>query len=258
MDRVLHLIPQFSGGGGGRSALAAASASAETTGMRPTIVSLRPTPPAMRRAMSPGGVELIDAPSREDLLDAIARADLVQVHFWNSPELIELLETDLPPCRVLIWPHVAGHTAPQVIDPSLIDRATLVVATSKRSADVIARLGGKERPEVIPPIPGWDRVEDVTRNTSGGYNVGYIGTVGMIRLHPDFIRISNAARIPEARFIVCGDGDASRSLPREAAEAGAADRFEFRGHVDRIGDALAEFDVFGYPIRPGTSASSDL
>jgi hypothetical protein len=113
-------------------------------------------------------------------------------------------------------------------------------------------------PEVIPPVPGWDRVEGVARTSSGGFNVGYIGTVGMVRLHPDFVRMSDAARIPEARFIVCGAGDAAKAFPRQAEELGVAGRFDFRGQVERIGEALSEFDVFGYPIRPGTSASSDL
>ena len=255
---VLHLIPQLSGGGGGRSALTAAIAAREATGVPQAIASVRPAAPAMAIAARTAGIELIDSPSQREVHEAVAASDLVQLHLWNSPELFELLESDLPSCRLLVWPHVAGHTPPQMIDPAVIDRATLVVATSTRSAEVIARISGEARPEVIPPVPGWGRVEGVAREPSGGFTVGYIGTVGMIRLHPDFIRMSAGARVPEARFIVCGDGDAAKLLPRQVEEIGAAERFDFRGHVDRIGEALAEFDVFGYPIRPGTSASSDL
>jgi glycosyltransferase involved in cell wall biosynthesis len=258
MGGVLHLIPQLSGGGGGRSALVAAIAVREASGRSQTIASVRPASPTMASGARAAEIELIDSPPQRELHEAIAASDLVQLHLWNSPELVELLESDLPPCRLLVWPHVAGHTPPHVIEPALIEGATLAVATSTRSADVIARMSGGVPPEMIPPVPGWDRVEGVTRSSSGGFNVGYIGTVGMIRLHPDFVQMSAGARIPEARFIVCGDGDAARSLPRRAEEIGVAERFDFRGHVSRIGDALAEFDVFGYPIRPGTSASSDL
>jgi glycosyltransferase involved in cell wall biosynthesis len=258
MGGVLHLIPQLSGGGGGRSALTAAIAARDATGTSQTIASLRPTAPAMALPARTAGIEVIDAPLLRELHEAIAASDLVQLHLWNSPELAELLESDLPPCRLLVWPHVAGHTPPQMIDPAILDRATLAIATSRRSGETISRLSGDPAPELIPPVPGWDRVEGVSRTPSGGFNVGYIGTVGMIRLHPDFVRMSDAARVPEARFIVCGAGDAARSLPRQADEIAAADRFEFRGQVDRIGEALAEFDVFGYPARPGTSASSDL
>jgi glycosyltransferase involved in cell wall biosynthesis len=258
MGGVLHVIPQLSGGGGGRSALTAAMAARNATGAPQTIASLRPAAPTMALGAGAAAIELIDSAPVHELHEAIAGSDLVHLHLWNTPELVELLESDLPPCRLLVWPHVAGHTPPQVIDPTLVDRATLVVATSTRSAEVIAHISGEAPPEVIVPVPGWERVEGVTRAPTGGFNVGYIGTVGMIRLHPDFLRMSAEARIPEARFIVCGDGDAARSLPRQAEEIGAGERFDFRGYIDRIGEALAEFDVFGYPIRPGTSASSDL
>jgi hypothetical protein len=258
MDRVLHLIPQLSGGGGGRSALCAAAICAEHTDSRQEILSLRPAAPEQVQAARRAGIDVIDAPDPEQARDAIGAADLVQLHHWNSPELIELLESDLPPWRLLVWPHVAGHTPPQVLPPDLLERATLVVASSSRSARTIGDATGQAPPETIPPVPGWSRVEGVSRSSSGGFNVGYIGTVGVIRLHADFVRMSTAAGIPEARFIVCGDGDAVRSLPRQAEEMGAGDRFEFRGHVEGIADALAEFDVFGYPIRPGTSGSSDL
>jgi hypothetical protein len=255
MGGVLHVVPQLSGGGGGRATLSAARAAAQETEMPQAIASLRAAAPGLAKEARREGVELIDSPTPGDAHEAMRAADLVQVSFWNSPELIELLESDLPPCRLLVWPQVVGNTAPQVIDPVLLDRATLSIGSSRRNAEVI---GGEPQPEVIPPVPGWDRVEGVTRTSTAGFNVGYVGSVGVIRLHPDFVRISDAARIPEARFIVCGVGDASRSLPRQAEEIGARERFDFRGHVPRIREALSEFDVFGYPIRPGTSASSDL
>jgi glycosyltransferase involved in cell wall biosynthesis len=258
MREVLHLVPQLSGGGAGRAALTAAAAAAEATEMRQTIASLRPAAPALANGARRAQVELIDCPSRLELHGAIERTDLVHVHFWNHPELVELLESELPPCRLLVWPEVVGDTPPQVIDRTLIDRAALMIATSRRNAETIAGFSGKAAPEVIPPVPGWDRVTDVIRSNSGGFNVGYVGTVGLIRLHPEFVPMSAAARIPGARFIVCGDGDAVRSLPHQADELGCAERFEFRGFVERIAEALTEFDVFGYPIRPGTSASSDL
>jgi|tagenome__1003787_1003787.scaffolds.fasta_scaffold20880919_2 glycosyltransferase involved in cell wall biosynthesis len=258
MGEVLHIVPQLSGGGAGRAALTAAAAAAEVTEMRQTIVSLRPAMPALAIGARKAQLQLADTPSREVLHEAIGKADLVHVHYWNTPELIELLESNLPPCRLLVWPGVVGHTPPQVIDPTLIRRAARMIATSRRSAETIARFSDETAPEVIPPVPGWDRVAGVARSASGGFNIGYIGTVSMMRLHSDFIEMSAATQLPEARFIVCGDGDALRSLPREAEELGVAGRFEFRGFIERIADGLSEFDVFGYPIRPGTSASSDL
>jgi glycosyltransferase involved in cell wall biosynthesis len=258
MGEVLHVVPQLSGGGAGRATLTAAAAAAKSTEMRQTIVSLRPAAPALAIGARRARVELMECPAETALHEAMEAADLVHLHYWNTPELLELLESDLPPCRLLLWSEVVGHTPPQAIPRTLIDRCTLTIATSRRNAETMARIGGGPVPEVIPPVPGWDRVERVKRTSSGAFNVGYIGTVSMMRLHPEFIRMSAAARLDGGRFIVCGDGDALRSLPREAEELGASERFEFRGFIERIADGLSEFDVFGYPIRPGTSASSDL
>ena len=57
--------------------------------------------------------------------------------------------------------------------------------------------------------------------------------------------------------MLCGDGDAARELAHRAQAIGAAERFEFRGQIGRIGEALRDFDLFGYPLVP-RAASSDL
>src|SRR5438105_4568610 len=64
--------------------------------------------------------------------------------------------------------------------------------------------------------------------------------------------------VPHARFLICGAGGAMPVLRRQAAEQGIADRVEFRGFVEDIGRAIAEMDVFGYPLAEGTYAASEL
>jgi hypothetical protein len=113
-------------------------------------------------------------------------------------------------------------------------------------------------PFVIPPVGGWERIEGVTRSSRPGFNVGYIGTVAFTRLRQDFVRLSLAAGLDDVRFILCGDGSAGQVLRRQARDLGASDRFDFRGQIGDIRPALSDFDVFGYPLRGDTSASSDL
>jgi hypothetical protein len=88
--------------------------------------------------------------------------------------------------------------------------------------------------------------------------VGVIGKLDFAKLHPDFVAMCAAVPVPEARFVVCGVGSAAGALGRQAADHGIAARFELRGFVEDIGAAIAEMDVFGYPLAERTSAASEL
>jgi len=223
-----------------------------------TVASIRPSVGAMASQAQHSGVQVLDGVPLPRLLEAIGATDVTLVHLWNSPELHEVLECDLPPCRLLVWTHVAGHTPPQVLPPEIFARATETVATSELAADWV-RIASPGAPvRVIPPVGGWDRVQGVSRSARAGFNLGYIGTVAFTRISPRFVTMSLAAGVDEARFIVCGDGSAAPILRKEAEERGVAERFDFRGQLRGIGAALADFDLFGYPLRSGTSGSSDL
>jgi hypothetical protein len=255
--RVLHLIPILNFGGASRAAIAAAGAVAGEDEAH-MITSIRPALPGMAGVAQAGGTEVLDAPPQAELMEAIAAADLVLVHLWNSPELLEMLESDLPPCRLVVWVHVAGHTPPQVLPASIFRRASETVATSHFSARWVQSAQPEHPPVVIPPVGGWERVDGIVRSSLPGFNVGYLGSVAFTRMHPDFVRMSLAADLEEARFVVCGAGSAGARIRRQVRELGASERFEFRGQIREIGTALSDFDVFGYPLRPHTSVSSDL
>jgi hypothetical protein len=259
---VLHVIPSLGAGGGGRAALTAAVAAAEHADEDARIASLRPAHPWMLEDAASAGVDVFDAPAPEELMEEMAAADLVQLHYWNSPELQELLEHDLPETRLLVWAHVAGHTSPQLLPPELIAAADVNVATSRLNARVTAATLAPGIPDaglpVIPPVGGWNGIEPSTGSGGDGFVIGYVGTVGFVKLAPEFAELCAGVNVPDARFVVCGTGDAARSLPGQVAELGLADRFEFHGHVRDVGPVLAGTDVLGYPLRSDCSASSDL
>jgi glycosyltransferase involved in cell wall biosynthesis len=248
---VLHLIPVLSSGGGGRAAVAAATSPANG-GMRHRIASLRPAHPVAAAAADAQGVEVLDAPEVPDVLEAISEADLVTLHYWNSPELTELLELEFPEMRLLLWSHIAGDEPPQVMPPEVVAGADLARATSPRAVGALAGV------PVIPPVGEWERFEGVRRSDRPGFNVGYVGLVGYTKMHPRFAEVSASIRVPDARIIVCGAGDAVRNLRRRIAELGAQERFELLGQVEDVGAAMSDFDVFGYPLREETTWSSDL
>jgi L-malate glycosyltransferase len=254
---ILHLTPHL-GGGVGRVLLAWLSRANTDPSTRHEIYSLESVSPATRDKAAQGSIPLhVEAAGRlPELFAAISGADIVLVHWWNHPLLYSLLVNErLPPCRLALWSHVAGHTAPHIFTDNLINFTDrFVVATpwsfeapALRALDP-ALLRGRVR-EVFTTA-GTGRVEGVRPLRHEGFAVGYIGTVDYCKLHPSFIAMCAAANIPDARFIVCG-GDCHREIGLQAERKGVAGRFTFIGPVDDIREQLARFDVFGYPLCQG-------
>jgi glycosyltransferase involved in cell wall biosynthesis len=64
------------------------------------------------------------------------------------------------------------------------------------------------------------------------------------------------ARFPEARILVCGDGDQEGPLRDQAARLGVADRVVFAGHRQDVPAVLAAMDVLAIPsVYEGTPLS---
>ena len=256
MSRVLHVLPALSRGGASRAVLALARATA-AQGWRyeHRLVSLRPADPSMAARAAELGVELAAADGPDAAIGEIASTDLVHIHFWNSPEVFELLSSPLPECRLAIWSHISGATAPQVLVGELADVAGALVATSPTTL----RSGpSADAPvAVVPNAAELDRV-DVERRDHDGFVVAYIGTVDPVKMHPRFAELSAAVDVPGVRFVVCGSGDGFAAIASRAEELGVRERFELRGYVEDVGAVLAEADAFGYPLVPGNYSGSEL
>jgi glycosyltransferase involved in cell wall biosynthesis len=260
--RVLHVIKILSGSGGsGRAACDTARALARIAPVENRIASLLPVPPGGLRLAREAGMEVLDAPGSGTLRRAVEAADIVHVHWWNDPGIYRFLMSDLPPARLLLFVHVAGDAPPNVLIPELVELADLCVAGCAyvlgcpALRDLPAEARGRKA-AVVPATADFARLDGAVervRRDGGPFNVGYVGTADFKKMHPDFVAMSARARIPEARFIVCGRGHLDLLL-RQARELGAADRFDFRGHVEDVGAVLGELDVFGYPLASNPGA----
>lgn len=261
---VLHIIQQLTRGGASRAMITAAEAARQIPGLGcHRIVSLLPADPVAAQLAHTASLELVDAPSLHEICGAISAADLVHLHFWNTPELYELLQIDWPPARLVIQSHVSGHAPPQVIPHSIVALADhLLVATPysltlpvfgniQHGADSI-RVG------VLYDVADLTRLDGLCRQTHQGFRVGYIGTVDFAKLHPDFIAMCAAVRVPGIQFEVCGAGSAFATLRRQAEAMGITDRFIWRGYVEDIGECLATYDVFGYPLCDDNYGATEL
>lgn len=248
---VVHVVPQLTRGGGGRAVLSSIGALSEIGApVRSRIVSLRNADPKMSAEAIALGIPLLDAPGPEVLRAELEAADVVQVGFWNSPELLELLDHGLPPCRLVLWLFVAGTAAPQVVSDDLVALADLAVACG--------RVPGRADLELVPAVLDPARVEGVERREHEGFVVGYIGTVDPSKMHPGFVDLCVSVDRDDARFVVAGMGDGFATIAAEAERRRARDRFDLRGWVDDVGAELAGFDVFGYPLRPDNYGTAEL
>ncbi|HEX4521315.1 MAG TPA: glycosyltransferase family 4 protein [Gaiellaceae bacterium] len=235
---VVHVVHSLSRGGAGRAVLSLAQGG-------DTIAVLTEADPLLRSRAEEKNVIVVQG---SDPRAVLADAEIVLVHFWNTPELHELLRGGLPPVRLALWAHVAGDTPPHVLTSRLVELADIVVVTSAYSARLPVLAGTAP---VIPAAPERSRLAAAGPRRHRGFNIGYIGTVDYAKLHPRFVELCAAVRLDDARFVVCGSGGA-------VAELDASGRFDLRGFVEEIAPVLAELDVFGYPLAPGNYSTSDL
>lgn len=258
--KQLHIIPRFIGGGPERAILALIERDHGRTSQHNIVVLEAPVSQRLFLQARRLGVAVTIRPPEDALLRAVEAADLVQVHYWNHPGLTALLRgIALPPARVLLWAHVLGTQAPQVLFGDLGRYADRFVLTSALSLASEAATIAKElaRPiDVVPSILDTTRLDGFTPRPHDGICVGYVGLVSPTKMHPRFAEISVAARTPGLRFVVCGGGD-DAALRERFAALGAGERVAVRGHVEDIRGALAEFDIFGYPLAADTSATSE-
>lgn len=282
--RILHVISSLSRGGATRalianakyfalagysalahSALAGYSApaySAHAGAFQHRAVSLRPAAPVMVSHAHDAGIDVLDAPDSTTLHAALEASDIVLVHFWNTPELYEWLRADLPPLRFAFWFHVAGDQPPQIITRDLIEFSDCAVASSPHTLDS-PRLknlppGLKSRLGIVPSGADWERLDGFEPKPHETFNVGYVGTVDFVKMHPHFVRMSALATIPHVQFIVCGSGGGFATLQRQAEAAGVAERFQFRGYLEDVRSVLQVLDVFGYPLCAENYSTAEL
>lgn len=262
MLRVLHVIDRLSGAGPTRSMIALVKYLGRLgVAQQHRAVTLQGDayPLALLLAKQ-AGLTILRAPDRATMRHEVEGADIVQLHHWNNPAIGEWLRDDLPAMRLLLWFKILGCHAPQVITRDLLAAADGAVATTPATLDLPAAraaLAADPRAvEVVAGIADGDRLQGLCRRPHAGFTVGYIGTVNFTKMHPRFVAMNAAVRVPEARFIVCGAGDPA-PLRAEAARLGAADRFELRGYVEDVAAVLGELDVFGYPLCADTYATSE-
>ncbi|MBW4576821.1 MAG: glycosyltransferase [Aphanothece sp. CMT-3BRIN-NPC111] len=102
------------------------------------------------------------------------------------------------------------------------------------------------------------RVSCVRSKAPNTFNVGYIGTVHFLKMHPNYVAMSAMIDIPDVQFIVCGREDNYDLLKQQAQKLGVTETFDFRGYVEDIKSVIETLDVFGYPLCEGNYSTAEL
>ncbi|MEO7958903.1 MAG: glycosyltransferase, partial [Fibrobacteria bacterium] len=263
MAKILHVIQILTLGGGARALMATAKCSGSQGDFQHAVLSiLTPEENAVKLA-SESGLRVIAAPDKEIMAAEIEAADIVQMHWWNVPEMTDFIRTAHPAMRLIGFYHVAGDSLPHIITPALADYADMSVPCNPytyydnplfRDMEPEKKLASVE---LVYGAADLTRLDGLRPRAHDGFNIGYIGTVDFIKMHPDYVKMSSSIRIPDVKFVVCGDGSLDL-LRRQAAELGTSDRFDIRGYVGDVRSAIEEFDVYGYPLCEETYAGSEL
>lgn len=264
MTRILHVTQGLSRGGASRCMIAMAKHSTRQGSYRHAIAPLNAseTDPLAVSLARQEDIEVIEGLDQQGLLKEVERADILQINWWSTPEVDAFLRSPLPPTRLVIWAHVAGDSPPQVITEDLLKFCDRFVGGSPytyhcRSVSSLPDDLRRRKASMMYGAADFTRLEGTAPIPHKGYNVGYIGTVDYVKMHPQYVKMSAAVTIDEAKFIVCGNGHID-VLQHEAELLGKERSFEFLGYVEDIRSVIQILDVFGYPLTPDTYAASEL
>jgi glycosyltransferase involved in cell wall biosynthesis len=265
MITIVHLFNELSSGGAGRAMLALAKYSKRFGEFRHCAAQLRSTPISKELidlAIS-NGVEVLPPGTHEELCRYLELADIVQIHWWNSPEMHEFMQRDLPMMRLVGWFHIGGHTPPHQPTEEVMNFFDMAVACSpytleSESFQRLSRASNGTKVAMAYGPADFERVEGAQPKAHSGFNIGYIGTVHYIKMHSDFVEMSASVNIPDVNFIVCGSGGHEDDIREKAKRLGVSERFKVLGYVADVRPIISELDLYAYPLCPETYAASEV
>lgn len=195
------------------------------------------------------------APSIQSLRDLISTASIVQWDWWGHPLLAKMMyESGDIPVRSVIWSHTAGCHYPY-LRPDLVSLPQRFIFSSHYSKEnpywTVHDRSQMKYTSVVNSSGGFENTKDVPLQDHSGFNVGYIGTLGYMKLLPQFVEYcKEISDIPGIKFIIIGRIQNPNQVLIDAEKSGIADKFVFKGYVNDLPAELAKLDVVGYLLNP--------
>ncbi len=155
-----------------------------------------------------------------------------------------------------MWSKVLGLDRPQVLTAEIGGFADVLVVTTERSrqSEAATTCGIVH---TVSGIAHMGRLENWRPVPHDGIDVGYLGLVSPVKMHPRFAEM--CARVPDrsVSFVIVGSGGGEQQLHGRAVDLSLDGRFACTGYSDGVSSALGTFDIFGYPLSIDTYATSE-
>ena len=248
--KILHIAAHMGGG------IGSAYTGLGTCGQEQSVLLLEPPQDmtAVERVKA-AGFRIIQSASVAETEHELEQADAVVFSWHHHPVLTKFLH-DFPsvPIRSVLWCHVSGNYFPAIPAEFLekFDQCMFATPYSLNLPQVQA-LGKEYIQEHFSVVYGLNDLSSfsrIQRKLHHSFKIGYVGTLGFCKLHPDFVEFCAAVDLPDAEFMMVGSPSTKETILNTAAEKGIAEQFQFRGQLKDIKPALAEMDVFSYLLNP--------
>jgi glycosyltransferase involved in cell wall biosynthesis len=189
----------------------------------------------------------------DDFYKIIHAYDIVLVHYWDHRMLVNFMENYRHTKKNLIYwchknfqipvddffrPDYFVATSPIIFKDRGIEQYNYPIVV----ADII-----NKRHVHLDNVWSTGGIEDfinIKRDSTMGFNIGYLGTVDYKKMSGDFLKICACIHdvIPEANFYVGGE-------PAFIPSKTEYPYIDFLGHIDDVPGFMASLDVFLYPLR---------
>ncbi len=248
--KILHVAAHMGGG------IGSAYTGLGTCGQEQSVLLLEP--PQNQAALAKVkavGFRIIQSPNVAETKQELEQADVVIFSWHHHPALTKFLH-DFPPVpiRSILWCHVSGNYFP-AIPAEFVKKFDQCMFATPYSLELpqVQALGKtyiQEHFSVVYGLNDLSSFSQIQRKLHKSFKIGYVGTLGFCKLHPDFVEFCAAVDLPDAEFMMVGSPSTKETILNTAAEKGIAERFQFCGQLKDVKPALAEMDVFSYLLNP--------
>lgn len=260
--KILHITAHM-GGGAGKAISGMAVADAQN---EQSIVLLeKPEKTDYIAFCESRGVKVYIAPDDDTLHSIIAQADVIVVNWWHHPLVYNVLnKMSALPTRVIMWSHVNGLHYPR-LPYSFAKCFDACLFTSKASFQntswTAVEQSDIENCSTLVYGMGDFHPADFAFKTDyqihGTIKIGYVGTLGYAKIHPDFAKWMKAVldTQPQVEFEIAGDP--SSELLDDVNKLGVSEKVHFLGFRSDVPKLLTGWDIFAYPLNPINFATTE-
>lgn len=265
MIKILHILDSLYLNGAIRSMISIAKYSHQDL-FDHKVISFQIGSPAVMDLLKEAKITPVITSDLDVIMNEVKSADIVELHWWHNPRIHNLLLGEWPEMRFMTFYHMVGDTIPHIIDSKLVNFSDMNIPCNPYSyneLNVFKILPDKDRLERVAMVydaADFSRIHDLQKKDHSEFNVGYIGTIGFQKMHPNYFLMSSTANVPNIKFSLCGHLDESfnTKVQRILHDLKSGHKFSFLGYVEDIKEILSTMDVYGYPLCENTYAAGEL